>query len=726
MTYQGLISFHMQAAVPDWTRAVASLPAGTLVKSVDDIGILVEAVRVNSGVIPVFRKWVDFSPGQTYDGADMVTKRARAREYFETFIHDPALRGLAGLKIGLWNEVYAVSHTPEETQDRVEQEQAFSDVWQAEYAGGLPGATLVMSCPGVGNDIPLAVAAIAAKHGYWLDYHAYILTVSGAPVAGEWEHYSGRWTLMDRKYVSNGYRVRWMFGEGGPIGRTPAGGADAMAGWRHRDVCNSDSVKYNNVMAYWATRVKQWNQENGRRAYSLTLFTTKQGGGLEHQSWRWFQTVQPEMDMMAALSGRYAESTPPSTIPAPLPTPDPTPLPSPAPASVTLLKVIEPNGLYIRDGAGNILGALPVNTRFGGRLNAGRYQLAGSVSAAAEHVRVISGDEPARPVGRLLPGVDVSAWQRQIDWRLMAEKGVRVAGIRVSVGLQEDDWWRHNHQWARAYGLRVFPYHYFHSVEEPEGQARIFRSLYQAVSWDYPAAGDFETPADADDMADRILRFMQASGAGTVYTSPGWWTHRVGTVPWASNYRLWVAHWDVPAPEPVPGWSQWWGWQYRVTDDAQRYGVQSERLDLDWFREIGTVTGALLSHWPIPSRALSIGGNTWGNPAGHEAVDLGALRGDPVYAAAPGMVKQVGYESGGYGRFVVMAHRGDGAHAGDMETLYAHLTSQPVLVRAGEAVAGGQQLGTVGMTGNTSGPHLHFELRVDGERVDPWPVLMGL
>jgi hypothetical protein len=313
----------------------------------------------------------------------------------------------------------------------------------------------------------------------------------------------------------------------------------------------------------------------------------------------------------------------------------------------------------------------------------------------------------------------------------MKEMGVRIAGVKVSEGIQTvDAQWRHNHQWARAYGIKVFPYHFFHNQRSPEQQAAHFRSQYAQVTWDYPPAGDFEDrsggPADGSpaeggqNLGDSIRNFMIAAGAGVIYTNASWWTEYVGPVGWAAGYRLWVAHWDAQDPDLPPGWSAWWGWQNRVTADAQRYGVQSEHLDLNFFYELEAVTGALLSRWPVDSRALSVGGNTWNNPAGHEAVDLAAVRGDPVYAAAPGTVKQVGYETGGYGRHVVIEH------AGDMETLYAHLTSQPVLVSTGDPVAAGQQLGTVGMTGMTSGPHLHFELRLASGRVDPWPVLQAI
>ncbi len=743
--YHGLISFHMQEPAPDWTRAAAALPLGTVLKSVNDIGLLVEAQRVNPEIIPLYRRWVDQEPihHQLYDGAPPAVKRERARNYFELFINNPGLRALNQLLIGLWHDVYAASHSPAEIQDRIEQEQAFSEVWLSEYAPRFPGATLALSSAGVGNDIPLEVAALADENGYYLDYHAYILTAAGSPVAGEWENFSGRWTRMDERYRAAGHAVKWLFGEGGPIGRNAQGGAAAGAGWRHKDCCNGDPIKFNNIIAYWAERTRNWNRQHGRRASALNLYTTRRPGATNGET-NWFLTAQPEMDSLAALSQRYAETTVQGEAEAAAgeasgngelagsgeTTAGEGGPAGGAPAGGQELVVVAPSGAAIRKADGTIVGALPVDTRFfgvpvtiDGEL---RFALRGTVSADPAIARPVGGPPLPPPPVLPLPGVDVSFWQGTIDWRLMKEMGVRIAGVKVTEGVQlVDAQWRNNHQWARAYGIKVFPYHFFHNQRNPEEQAAHFRSQYAQVSWDYAPAGDFEErsggPANGGGgLGDSIHRFMLAAGAGVVYTNAAWWTEYVGLVDWADDFRLWVANWDAQEPALPPGWSEWWGWQYRVTDDAQRYGVQSEHLDLDYFYEIEAVTGALLSHWPIPSRALSIGGNTWGNPAGHEAVDLGAARGDPVYAAAPGTVKQVGYESGGYGRYVVIEH------AGDMETLYAHLTSQPVLVGAGDAVAGGQQLGTVGMTGNTSGPHLHFELRLASGRVDPWPVLQTI
>ncbi len=94
----------------------------------------------------------------------------------------------------------------------------------------------------------------------------------------------------------------------------------------------------------------------------------------------------------------------------------------------------------------------------------------------------------------------------------------------------------------------------------------------------------------------------------------------------------------------------------------------------------------------------------------HPGLDLEAHMGTPVVAAGNGVVVQAGH-AGGYGRMVVLDH------GGGLETRYAHLSR--IVVRRGETVTAGQLLGKSGATGRVTGPHLHFEVRVDGAAVDP-------
>jgi len=94
----------------------------------------------------------------------------------------------------------------------------------------------------------------------------------------------------------------------------------------------------------------------------------------------------------------------------------------------------------------------------------------------------------------------------------------------------------------------------------------------------------------------------------------------------------------------------------------------------------------------------------------HTGVDLRAKEGTPIHAAAAGVVKRAGVR-GGYGQAVEVDH-GDG-----VSTLYAH--ARALGVQPGDRIEEGQALGWVGQTGKTTGPHLHFEVRVDGRPVDP-------
>jgi murein DD-endopeptidase MepM/ murein hydrolase activator NlpD len=99
----------------------------------------------------------------------------------------------------------------------------------------------------------------------------------------------------------------------------------------------------------------------------------------------------------------------------------------------------------------------------------------------------------------------------------------------------------------------------------------------------------------------------------------------------------------------------------------------------------------------------------------HTGVDMAAPLGTPVMAAADGVVVTVGHTSVGYGNFVIIAH------GGGIATLYGHLLATNVVV--GDHVMRGQQIGLEGSTGYSTGPHLHFELRINDKVVDPMPYL---
>jgi murein DD-endopeptidase MepM/ murein hydrolase activator NlpD len=98
----------------------------------------------------------------------------------------------------------------------------------------------------------------------------------------------------------------------------------------------------------------------------------------------------------------------------------------------------------------------------------------------------------------------------------------------------------------------------------------------------------------------------------------------------------------------------------------------------------------------------------------HTGMDIGAGMGSPIVAAADGQVVRAGY-SGGSGNYTCIHH---GRYQGDgIATCYAHQSQ--MLVSPGQRVRRGQLIGRVGSTGNSTGPHLHFEVRLDGTPVDP-------
>lgn len=98
----------------------------------------------------------------------------------------------------------------------------------------------------------------------------------------------------------------------------------------------------------------------------------------------------------------------------------------------------------------------------------------------------------------------------------------------------------------------------------------------------------------------------------------------------------------------------------------------------------------------------------------HSGIDLANKTGTPVYASASGIVIFSGY-NGSYGRMVMISH-GQG-----YTTVYAHNSSN--LVKVGDRVSKGEQIATIGSTGRSTGPHLHFEIRENGNAIDPLTLL---
>ena len=187
-----------------------------------------------------------------------------------------------------------------------------------------------------------------------------------------------------------------------------------------------------------------------------------------------------------------------------------------------------------------------------------------------------------------------------------------------------------------------------------------------------------------------------------------------------------AAGWDVAALQFLLAWhgfpsATFDGGLGEHTDRALRHFQRWAGLKADGLAGASTyaalrkppATCPLPLAWPLDAPI----GDPFG-PRGdrfHAGMDLLAARGTAVHAAAPGRVVLAGYAAGGWGNLVVIAHMNG------VRTMYAHLSK--VSVRRGQSVATGARLGLVGATGDASGPHLHFEVRVRGAAVDPLTAL---
>jgi murein DD-endopeptidase MepM/ murein hydrolase activator NlpD len=152
-----------------------------------------------------------------------------------------------------------------------------------------------------------------------------------------------------------------------------------------------------------------------------------------------------------------------------------------------------------------------------------------------------------------------------------------------------------------------------------------------------------------------------------------------------------------------------------VLEQPQAFDEPLPQDEVSKFHEMET-------HAPVMLARISSEFGERPNPLGkghvfHRGIDLAAPAGAPVYAVAEGTVVRATTEKT-YGKLVVINH-----HNG-YSTLYAH--NSQLMVKVGERVKVGQQIAKVGSTGRSTGPHLHFEIHRDGERVDPAPYLAAL
>nr|WP_295788859.1 M23 family metallopeptidase [uncultured Microbacterium sp.] len=127
-----------------------------------------------------------------------------------------------------------------------------------------------------------------------------------------------------------------------------------------------------------------------------------------------------------------------------------------------------------------------------------------------------------------------------------------------------------------------------------------------------------------------------------------------------------------------------------------------------------TAPGSGEVRWPLTNYVLGRG--LW-DSGYHQGVDLLAPQGQPIFAAAAGVVSVSQESYGGYGVAIVIEHVINGQK---VSTTYGHMTYGSRQVQAGQTVAAGQLIGLVGSTGSSTANHLHFEVHINGSVVDPY------
>ena len=143
-----------------------------------------------------------------------------------------------------------------------------------------------------------------------------------------------------------------------------------------------------------------------------------------------------------------------------------------------------------------------------------------------------------------------------------------------------------------------------------------------------------------------------------------------------------------------------------------------EDNSIDYYDEEGRSARQFLLRNPVPNGKFRSGFGMRRHPIlkysrMHTGVDWSAPRGTPIIASGNGIVEKAGWDSGGYGRQTIIRH------ANGYKSSYSHQNSIAKGVSSGARVRQGQVIGTVGSTGLSTGPHLHYELIVNGNKVDP-------
>lgn len=215
------------------------------------------------------------------------------------------------------------------------------------------------------------------------------------------------------------------------------------------------------------------------------------------------------------------------------------------------------------------------------------------------------------------------------------------------------------------------------------------------------------TPASAyyvDTPAHSAAKFAAASGAGVTVSPAQGWRATAGSASAATEVQLQAVGRDGYSVSVAPALG--------VAGAGGTSGVTASSAAVQW-------------PFPAPVPISSGFGSRYVANCGfcstnHQGLDFTPAAGTPIHVVAAGVVSRVDQGSGALGYNVWVDHVIDGA---PVTTVYAHMTAGSIAVHQGQRLNPGEVLGAVGSTGNSTGPHMHFEVHVAGAAVDPLPWL---
>jgi murein DD-endopeptidase MepM/ murein hydrolase activator NlpD len=159
--------------------------------------------------------------------------------------------------------------------------------------------------------------------------------------------------------------------------------------------------------------------------------------------------------------------------------------------------------------------------------------------------------------------------------------------------------------------------------------------------------------------------------------------------------------------------------------DVQAFRFEYAEGEVDYFDRSGSSVRKALLLMPVQGGRLTSGYSARRNPVHgysefHPALDFAAPKGTPIMAAGAGKILRHGWDPKGYGNFVEVQH------SNGLRTLYAHMSSFAKGAPVGARVIQGQTIGYVGSTGMSTGPHVHYEIKVNGVRQNPASVVRNM